>query len=92
MTIFSSIMILPIIRHFYSQLVYLDRPGAGDMAFLSWRLYHALSLFLVSTPSIFPIGISSFARPSIWFMKLIPRNANAKEVREFMMSMMDGKP
>ncbi len=37
---------------------------------------------------IFPLDIFLSQSTSIWF-ETTPRNANAKEVREFMMSMMD---
>ena len=84
-TIFKGIMILPYFLFviFYSQLVDLDRPGAGDMAFIFGdftMLY--LALFFLS---------DIFFRKTFHLIygKPIPRNANAKEVREFMMSMMD---
>jgi len=89
-TIFKGIMILPYFLFviFYSQLVYLDRPGAGDMAFIFGdftMLYLFLALFVLFFLS------DSFCRKTfhLIFGKPIPRNANAKEVREFMMSMMD---
>ena len=79
-TIFKGIMILPYFLFviFYSQLVDLDRPGAGDMAFI-FGDFTMLYLFLVLIALFF---LSDYGKP-------IPRNANAKEVREFMMSMMD---
>lgn len=64
-TIFKGIMILPYFLFviFYSQLVYLDRPGAGDMAFI-FGDFTMLYLFLVLI-ALFSYRISSFARPSI---------------------------
>ena len=89
-TIFKGIMLLPylLVIIFYSQLVDLDRPGAGDMAFIFGdftMLYLFLALFVLFFLS------DSFCRKTFHLIygKPIPRNANAKEVREFMMSMMD---
>ena len=89
-TIFKGIMLLPylLVIIFYSQLVDLDRPGAGDMAFIFGdftMLYLFLALFVLFFLS------DSFCRKTFHLIygKQIPRNANAKEVREFMMSMMD---
>ena len=89
-TIFKGIMILPYFLFviFYSQLVDLDRPGAGDMAFI-FGDFTMLYLFLALIVLFFLVD--SFYRKTFHqlYGKPIPRNANAKEVREFMMSMMD---
>ena len=89
-TIFKGIMILPYFLFviFYSQLVVLDRPGAGDMAFI-FGDFTMLYLFLALIVLFFLVD--SFYRKTFHqlYGKPIPRNANAKEVRKFMMSMMD---
>lgn len=84
-TIFKGIMILPyfFIIIFYIQWVYMDRPSTGHLAFIFGdftMLY--LALFFLS---------DIFFRKTFHLIygKPIPRNANAKEVREFLMSMMD---
>ena len=89
-TIFKGIMLLPyfLVIIFYSQLVYLDRPGAGDMAFI-FGDFTMLHLFLVLIALFFLSDILSRKTFHLIYGKPIPRNANAKEVREFMMSMMD---
>lgn len=89
-TIFKGIMILPyfLVIIFYSQLVYLDRPGAGDMTFI-FGDFTMLDLFLVLIALFFLSDILSRKTFHLLYGKPIPRNANAKEVREFMMSMMD---
>ena len=89
-TIFKGIMILPyfLVVIFYSQLVYLDRPGAGDMAFI-FGDFTMLYLFLVLIALFFLSDIFFRKTFHLIYGKPIPRNANAKEVREFMMSMMD---
>ena len=89
-TIFKGIMILPYFLFviFYSQLVYLDRPGAGDMAFI-FGDFTMLYLFLVLIALFFLSDIFFRKTFHLIYGKPIPRNANAKEVREFMMSMMD---
>ena len=89
-TIFKGIMILPYFLFviFYSQLVYLDRPGAGDMAFI-FGDFTMLYLFLVLIVLFFLSDIFFRKTFHLLYGKPIPRNANAKEVREFMMSMMD---
>ena len=73
---------------FYSQWVYMDRPSTGALGFYLWRLYHALSLSCLDCP-IFLSDIFFRKTFHLIYGKPIPRNANAKEVREFMMSMMD---
>ncbi|MEZ7577244.1 DUF3169 family protein [Streptococcus sp. 27098_8_177] len=89
-TIFKGIMILPYFLFviFYSQLVYLDRPGAGDMAFI-FGDFTMLYLFLFLIALFFLSDIFFRKTFHLIYGKPIPRNANAKEVREFMMSMMD---
>ena len=89
-TIFKGIMILPyfLVVIFYSQLVYLDRPGAEDMAFI-FGDFTMLYLFLVLIALFFLSDIFFRKTFHLIYGKPIPRNANAKEVREFMMSMMD---
>ena len=89
-TIFKGIMLLPyfLVIIFYSQLVYLDRPGAGDMAFI-FGDFTMLYLFLVLFALFFLSDIFFRKTFHLIYGKPIPRNANAKEVREFMMSMMD---
>ena len=89
-TIFKGIMILLffLVVIFYSQLVDLDRPGAGDMAFI-FGDFTMLYLFLVLS-ALFSLSDIFFRKTfHLIYGKQIPRNANAKEVREFMMSMMD---
>ena len=87
-TIFKGIMILPYFLFviFYSQLVDLDRPGAGDMAFI-FGDFTMLYLFLVLIALFFLSDIFFRKTFHLIYGKPIPRNA--KEVREFMMSMMD---
>ena len=89
-TIFKGIMILLffLVVIFYSQLVDLDRPGAGDMAFI-FGDFTMLYLFLVLIALFFLSDIFCRKTFHLIYGKPIPRNANAKEVREFMMSMMD---
>ena len=89
-TIFKGIMILPylLVVIFYSQLVYIDRSGAGDMAFI-FGDFTMLYLFLVLIALFFLSDIFFRKTFHLIYGKPIPRNANAKEVREFMMSMMD---
>ena len=84
-TIFKGIMILSyfLVIIFYCQLMSMDRPGTGNLAFIFGdftMLY--LALFFLS---------DIFFRKTFHLIygKPIPRNANAKEVREFLMSMMD---
>ena len=86
-TIFKGIMILPYFLFviFYSQLVYLDRPGAGDMAFI-FGDFTMLYLFLVLIALFFLSDIFFRKTFHLIYGKPIPRNANAKEVREFMMN------
>ena len=89
-TIFKGIMILPYFLFviFYSQLVDLDRPGAGDMAFI-FGDFTMLYLFLALVVLFFLVGIFYRKTFNLVYGKPIPRNADAKEMREFMMSMMD---
>ena len=89
-TIFKGIMILPyfLVVIFYSQLVDLDRPGAGDMAFI-FGDFTMLYLFLVLFALFFLSDIFFRKTFHLLYGKPIPRNVNTKEVREFMMSMMD---
>ena len=89
-TIFKGVMILPyfLVIIFYSQLVDLDRPDAGDMAFI-FGDFTMLYLFLVLIALFFLSDIFFRKTFHLIYGKPIPRNANAKEVREFMMSMMD---
>ena len=89
-TIFKGIMILSyfLVIIFYSQLVYMDRPSTGHLAFI-FGDFTMLYLFLAFIVLFFLVD--SFYRKTFHqlYGKPIPRNANAKEVREFMMSMMD---
>ena len=64
-TIFKGIMILPyfLVVIFYSQLVYMDRPSTGHLAFIFESLPCSIS-FLSCLP-YFSYRISSFARPFI---------------------------
>ena len=89
-TIFKSIMILPyfLVIIFYCQLMYMDRPGTGNLAFI-FEDYTILYLFLVVIVLFFLSDIFFRKTFHLIYGKPIPRNANAKEVREFMMSMMD---
>ena len=66
----------------------MDRPGTGNLSFIFGTftmLYLLLVLFVLF------ILVDLFYRKTFHLIygKPIPRNANAKEVREFMMSMMD---
>ena len=85
-TIFKGIMILPyfFIIIFYIQLVNLDKPAA-----FIFGPFTMLYLFLALIVLFFLVD--SFYRKTFHqlYGKPIPRNANAKEVREFTMSMMD---
>ena len=89
-TIFKGTMILPyfLVIIFYSQLVYMDRPSTGHLAFI-FGTFTMLYLFLVLI-ALFFLSDTFFRKTfHLIYGKPIPRNANAKEVREFMMSMMD---
>lgn len=89
-TIFKGIMILPyfLVIIFYCQLMYMDRPGTGNLAFI-FGDFTILYLFLVLI-ALFLLSDVFFRKTfHLLYGKPIPRNANAKEVREFMMSMMD---
>ncbi len=89
-TIFKGIMILPyfLVIIFYSQLVYMDRPSTGHLAFI-FGTFTMLYLFLVLIALFFLSDIFFRKTFHLLYGKPIPRNANAKEVREFLMSMMD---
>ena len=89
-TIFKGIMILPyfLVIIFYSQLVYMDRPSTGHLAFI-FGTFTMLYLFLVLIALFFLSDIFFRKTFHSLYGKPIPRNANAKEVREFLMSMMD---
>ena len=89
-TIFKGVMILPyfLVIIFYSQLVDLDRPSTGHLAFI-FGTFTMLYLFLVLIALFFLSDIFFRKTFHLLYGKPIPRNANAKEVREFMMSMMD---
>ena len=59
------------------------------MAFIFGDFYHALSFSCLDCP-LFSLSDIFFRKTfHLIYGKQIPRNANAKEVREFMMSMMD---
>ena len=73
---------------FYSQWVYMDRPSTGHLAFI-FGDFTMLYLFLVLIALFFLSDIFFRKTFHLIYGKPIPRNANAKEVREFMMSMMD---
>ena len=85
-TIFKGIMILPyfFIIIFYIQLVYLDKPAA-----FIFGPFTILYLFLALIVLFFLVGIFYRKTFDLIYGKPLPRNANAKEVREFLMSMMD---
>ena len=85
-TIFKGIMILPyfFIIIFYIQLVYLDKPAA-----FIFGTFTILYLFLALVVLFFLVGIFYRKTFNLVYGKPIPRNADAKEMREFMMSMMD---
>ena len=89
-TIFKGIMILSyfLVIIFYCQLMSMDRPGTGNLAFI-FGDFTMLYLFLALIVLFFLVD--SFYRKTFHqlYGKPIPRNANAKEVRKFMMSMMD---
>ena len=89
-TIFKGIMILPyfLVVIFYSQLVYMDRPSTGHLAFIFGE-FTMLYLFLVLFALFFLSDIFFRKTFHLIYGKPIPRNADAKEMREFMMSMMD---
>ena len=85
-TIFKGVMILPyfFIIIFYIQLMYLDKPAA-----FIFGPFTMLYLFLALIVLFFLVGIFYRKTFDLIYGKPLPRNANAKEVREFMMSMMD---
>ena len=68
--------------------MYMDRPGTGNLAFI-FGDFTIFYLFLVLL-ALFLLSDIFFRKTfHLFYGKPIPRNANAKEVREFMMSMMD---
>ena len=89
-TIFKGILILPyfLVVIFYSQLMSMDRPGTGNLFFI-FGDFTMLYLFLILIALFFLSDIFFRKTFHLIYGKTIPRNANAKEVREFMMSMMD---
>ena len=89
-TIFKGILILPyfLVVIFYSQLMSMDRPGTGNLFFI-FGDFTMLYLFLILIALFFLSDIFFRKTFHLIYGKSIPRNANAKEVREFMMSMMD---
>ena len=89
-TIFKGILILPyfLVVIFYSQLMSMDRPGTGNLFFI-FGDFTMLYLFLILIALFFLSDIFFRKTFHLIYGKPIPRNANAKEVREFMMSMMD---
>ena len=89
-TIFKGILILPyfLVIIFYSQLMSMDRPGTGNLFFI-FGVFTMLYLFLILIALFFLSDIFFRKTFHLIYGKPIPRNANAKEVREFMMSMMD---
>ena len=89
-TIFKGIIILPyfLVIIFYCQLMSMDRPGTESLSFI-FGPFTMLYLFLALIVLFFLVGIFYRKTFNLVYGKPIPRNANAKEVREFMMSMMD---
>ena len=89
-TIFKGVMILPyfLVIIFYCQLMYMDRPGTGNLTFI-FGDFTILYLFLVVIVLFFLSDIFFRKTFHMLYGKPIPRNANTKEVREFTMSMMD---
>ena len=85
-TIFKGIMILPyfFVIIFYIQLMYLDKPTA-----FIFGPFTMLYLFLALIVLFFLVSIFYRKTFNLVYGKPIPRNADAKEMREFMMSMMD---
>ena len=85
-TIFKGIMILPyfLVIIFYIQLMYLDKPAA-----FIFGPFTMLYLFLALIVLFFLVSIFYRKTFNLVYGKPIPRNADAKEMREFMMSMMD---
>ena len=66
----------------------MDRPGTGSLSFI-FGPFTMLYLFLALIVLFFLVGIFYRKTFDLIYGKPLPRNANAKEVREFMMSMMD---
>ena len=89
-TIFKGIMNLSyfLVIIFYCQLMSMDRPGTGNLAFI-FGDFTMLYLFLVLIVLFFLSDIFFRKTFHMLYGKPIPRNANTKEVREFTMSMMD---
>ncbi|WP_183139768.1 DUF3169 family protein [Streptococcus salivarius] len=89
-TIFKGIIILPyfLVIIFYCQLMSMDKPATRNLA-LIFGPFTMHYLFLALIVLFFLVGIFYRKTFNLVYGKPIPRNANAKEVREFMMSMMD---
>ena len=89
-TIFKGVMILPyfLVIIFYCQLMYMDRPGTGNLAFI-FEDYTILYIFIFVIFILFLSDIFFRNKFYLIYGKPIPRNANTKEVCGFMMSMMD---
>lgn len=89
-TIFKGIIILPyfLVIIFYCQLMSMDKPSTGHLAFI-FGTFTMLYLFLVLIVLFFLSDIFFRKTFHLLYGKPIPRNVNTKEVREFMMSMMD---
>ena len=62
----------------------MDRPGTGSLSFI-FGPFTMLYLFLALIVLFFLVGIFYRKTFDLIYGKPIPRNANAKEVREFMM-------
>ena len=84
----SAVLFLIVFMIFYSQLMSMDRPGTGNLFFI-FGDFTMLYLFLILIALFFLSDIFFRKTFHLIYGKTIPRNANAKEVREFMMSMMD---
>ena len=78
-TIFKGIMILPyiLVSIFYCQLMYMDRPDTGNLAFI-FGDYTILYLFLVVIVLFFLSDIFFRKTFHLIYGKPIPRNANTK--------------
>ncbi|WP_234823264.1 hypothetical protein, partial [Mycobacterium tuberculosis] len=66
----------------------MDRPGTGSLSFI-FGPFTMLYLFLDLIVLFFLVGIFYRKTFDLIYGKPLPRNANAKEVCEFLMSMMD---
>lgn len=89
-TIFKGIIILPyfLVIIFYCQLMSMDKLATRNLA-LIFGPFTMHYLFLALIVLFFLVGIFYRKTFNLVYGKPIPRNANAKEVREFMMSRMD---